>query len=105
MNTIWKHVILSLREATRNHICVPKGTKVLSAAAQRDTIVLYTLVDTDQGDLSETMEIPVVILGTGHPIELNGLRDFRLLGTFGIADDQLMWHVFVRHQDLADQVL
>lgn len=75
-------------------IKAPAGAAVLSVAEQRNGIVMYATVPTDN-DPELTKEIDVRIVGTGHVIEFDP-REYTFLGTVNLYNGQLMFHVFYR---------
>ena len=88
--TVWKYTLKGEIEQT---ITTPYGSRLLSAAAQKDDIVVYALVNPNTANPEEyTQETrTIIIMGTGHK-ERSDLGDF--LGTVSLANGALMFHVF-----------
>ncbi len=70
-------------------IKVPKGSKILSVANQREKLNIWYACDTR----SEVEDITIHIFGTGHQIWPS--FDGKFIGTVLMANDNLVWHIFV----------
>lgn len=81
--TIWKYPIEITDE---QNVMMPRNAKVLSVAAQNDTLTLWALVDPSAPLESRR----VVVVGTGNPIT-GKLGRFR--GT--VVMPPFVWHVFI----------
>jgi len=84
----------SLEVTDEQKISVPAGAVVLSVAEQKNNIVLYALVPTDN-DPTITKIIDVRIVGTGHVLQFDP-RDYKFIGTVNLHNGPLMFHVFYR---------
>ena len=71
---------------TDNDLFMPKGSRILCAQMQNETITLWAVCD----ELAEKVPRRVIVLGTGH--EGNGKEHFPYLGT--VQDSDLVWHLF-----------
>lgn len=92
MERIFKYVL----EITGSQVMdLPEGSKILSAMAQRDEVVLYALVD---DDVQTTCGHMIRIVGTGHPFP--DCHEHYYLGTVMTHGGSLVWHVF-EHISLA----
>jgi hypothetical protein len=88
MRTIWKasldRPINAYGEAL---VAFPRGARLLSAVLQNGEIVVYAVVDSD----NESVEHPVVIVGTGKPVPSDAAT---FLGS--VVQGPFVWHVFSR---------
>jgi hypothetical protein len=89
MSRIFKY---QLKVTDSQRIMLPYGSKVLSVENQKETIVMYAIVDEEQEHMAN---IGVRIAGTGHKIEQHIIMDYRFLGTVKMLNGDLMFHVFV----------
>ncbi len=85
---IWKY---TLEWADRQKIEVPKGATVLSVLNQRESLVVYFLVDPAQ----EKEDKYISIVGTGNPFPYTKLEKNQFIGTASIKGGDLVWHVFI----------
>jgi len=90
---IWKYTLLP---QTKQEMILPLNSKILSVKVQHEEIVLYALVDPDETSI-ETVDI--IILGTGHKIADESIRDYVFLDTVKMNNGHLMFHVFYRQYD------
>ena len=86
MQTIYKYPLGMFNE---QELEIKGLVEILSVAVQRDKLVLYSLVDTE--DFKKT-QIDVVIRGTGHNYELN--TGWNFLGTHLTQNGMLVWHIW-----------
>jgi hypothetical protein len=82
-----------LDATTAQELSVTKEGRILSVAEQRNNIVVYAMVDTDE---QEKDHYEVFVIGTGHHIPLDALEG-RFLGTVNLHGGSLMFHVFIKH--------
>lgn len=73
-------------------IIVPGGAEVLSAVARDNEIVVYAIVDTNDKTVKE---VDYLVFGTGHILDESKLEGFKFLNTVVIADNGLIFHIFV----------
>jgi hypothetical protein len=73
MKTIYKY---QLEMVDNQEQQLPKGSQIISAIKQRDTIVVYAIVDTS---IDETETIYFRICGTGHPFD--NVNDYIFINT------------------------
>lgn len=66
--------------------------RILSVQEQRNKIVVYALVDTENTVLNA---YEFGMNGTGNPVTFD-IDNFEFLGTVKLSDGQLMFHVFYR---------
>jgi len=83
MKTVWKYVIPVV---DRVAFTMPAGAEILTIQTQQGIATAWVLVDPTQP--SETRVL--LVRGTGQPCEGVG----RYVGTFQIADGELVFHVF-----------
>lgn len=89
MKTIYKY---NLEVQDEQELLLPTGAKILSVANQRETIVLYALVDKE----IKTEEVfKFVVRGTGHPVDFQ-IDDYTFLGTVKLMNGSFMFHVFFK---------
>ena len=90
-------------------IWIDGAIRVLSIVKQRNTPVMYVLVDPDKVDFPKTSIFEVKVIGTGHQIDsgVGTPEDFgtwEFMNTFPVdvleldADDYFMFHFFVRRR-------
>ena len=87
MITIYKYPLLLTLQQTLH---IPGLLEVLSVNEQRNNLVLYCAVDTE--NLVKVV-VDVRILGTGQ--DASAVGSFNFLGTVNNCDGKFMWHVFV----------
>ena len=75
--------------------------KIVSFAVQRDKLVMYFIRDLET-EQRETIEI--IILGTGKAFTEVSLAAFKFAGTYNTYGGELMWHVFVKENNLMDRI-
>ena len=83
--TIWKQ---ELRITDEQFVEIPKGSELLTVQIQNGNPQLWFKCDPNAHRIFERIRI----YGTGNPISS---VDEQYLATFQIADDQLVFHVFV----------
>lgn len=88
--TIYKYPLAIVDQQKRT---IPGLQRILSVAEQRGQLVLYAIVDTED-KLNQPVDVEVLIIGTGHPIQI--ISGFDFVGTVKMFDGELMWHVFVK---------
>lgn len=88
MKSIYKY---KLKETNKQEIVIP-SSKILSVHSQREAIVVYALVDTDN---SKDTKYEFRVYGTGHDVQ-EDIDDYNFLGTVKLADGYLMFHVFYK---------
>ena len=86
MNTIWKY---QLELTDRQDIVMPIGSKILCVQAQRGTLCLWVLVNTN----SPTNRRVIAVHGTGFPIADNEFEIGRYIGSVQMHNGDLVWHV------------
>ena len=70
---------------------IPKGSKLLSAKCQHDSLVIYAAVtDNEENELRE-----IQIIGTGNPVYSDSKTKRKFIDTV-IMPNGLVWHVFER---------
>lgn len=87
-----------LETTDRQVLEIPAPSKILSVVAQRDTLVLYALID----PTAQTNTKVIDIYGTGHTIPKDRstymgepqTEPGTFLGTVSTCEGSLMWHVF-----------
>lgn len=89
MKSIWKY---TLKASTSQTIEIPIGSRILSAESQKDDIVIYALVNSEELSF-ESYEI--LTYGTGHSI-LENIDNHNFLGTVKMHSDALVFHVFYK---------
>ncbi len=72
---------------------IPGLIEVLSVAAQKDNLVLYAVVNTDDTVLTK---VEVMIKATGRPMGMLPEDPWRFMGTHLMLNDLLVWHVWSR---------
>jgi len=85
--SIWK---FELKIDTDFTIEMPKGASVLSAQAQKETICIWAIVDTEAEKEKRTFEV----YGTGHDLPSDIEKDRMLIGTVQLMGGALIFHVF-----------
>jgi len=91
MRTIYK---FKLKATDRQDLALPKDSIILSVIEQRDEIVIYALVESEE---RETEVHEVFIVGTGHPARhIWEDDDLEFLGTVKIM--MLVFHIFVKYK-------
>lgn len=88
MLKIWKFTIVP---EDYQQVEVPVGSYFLSAIEQNDLPVVYALVN----PVEPKVKVPILVRGTGHPIDSNILLMYRFLGTVSTHQGNLVWHIFV----------
>ena len=89
MKTIYKYPIKEIKSQFR--IDISKGAKILTVQIQRGMPMIWAIIDTDQG---ETEDRIFRIIGTGHDIDLEDKEFLDYIGTFQMAEGNLVWHLF-----------
>lgn len=74
-------------------LVLPSGSKVLSFAVQRESIVCYAAVP--ESDDGSRWNIRLAIVGTGHPVDAGVITHWDFFGTHVLHGGDLMFHVFV----------
>ena len=91
MKTIWKYN-LHIKDMQRVWILEP--AKVLSVLSQRNQIVLYAEVETNNVDQPDALKpIDIWVHGTGH--EITAPEEACFVGTVKLMNGNLMFHVYV----------
>lgn len=89
MKTIYKYVLKATDVQT---IELPLESQLLSAKEQRNDIVLYALVESDE---ERSEEYQILAYGTGHDITTN-LSDYLFLDTVLLNNGSLAFHFFFK---------
>jgi len=89
VKTIYKYALKATDVQT---IELPLGSQLLSAKEQRNDIMLYALVETDEDGREE---YNILAYGTGHDITTN-LSDYSFLDTVLLQNDGLVFHFFYK---------
>lgn len=89
MNVIHKY---KLNGDTLQTVSLPINSTVLSVVEQHQDIVMYAVVDTEQGD---EKEVEFLLLGTGQ-IFNDTLDGYVFLNTVKLSGGAIMVHVFCR---------
>lgn len=92
MKTVHKYELIMDGVATLN---LPEGAEILSAKAQRNKIVLYTLVDTNE---LPTDVYSVLAIGTGAYLDYD-IDKYKFIDTVMLLDGALVYHVFALKGD------
>lgn len=87
MKAIYKY---SFEVNYRNDIKMPRGARPLCVQTQYGKPCIWALVDPNE----ELVIRPVFTFGTGHPVDIDTEYN-PYLGTFQLAEGQLVFHVFV----------
>lgn len=94
MLTIWKFPFEINDDV---EIEMPMGARILHVDMQNGSPCMWALVSSE----AEKQKRRFLIFGTGHelpqapPFEPNDIRAYHV-GSFQMADGQLVWHVFAR---------
>lgn len=91
MKTIFKYAIYP----GHNDLSLPKGSDVLSALNQHDNIRLYALIPV--GNSGDTEQWVINAVGTGFTN--TEMQEARFIGSVGLYDGDLVYHVFARRVD------
>jgi hypothetical protein len=94
MKSVWK---CTLQAQTKQVITLPLNSRILSAKEQYEEIVLYALVDPREKGIED---IEVIVLGTGHEIADETIKDYIFIDTIKMSAGHLMFHVFYKQSDL-----
>lgn len=87
MKTIYKY---PLEITDFQGLQIPKGSEILSAKCQNNSLVLYAGVSAEEKELRE-----IQIIGTGNPVYSDLKTKRRFIDTV-IMPNGLVWHVFER---------
>ena len=88
MNRIYKYPV---EYTSRQTLILPRGTKPISAINQRDEIVVYAVVDTDEVE-QDCFEI--VVQPTGASFD--DINAYQFLGSVALHDGRYVFHIFYR---------
>lgn len=88
METIYKY---PLEITYYQGIEMPKGSEILSAKCQNNSLVLYAGVSENEVNELRTIEV----IGTGNPVYSNSKTKRRFIDTVIMPSGQV-WHVFER---------
>lgn len=84
---VWKKQL----DAYTDTIDVPQGSKILCLKVQYGVPTVWFLANPE----APSVTIKYKILGTGHQIEDQNLNGLTYLDSFLIAEDTLVFHVFM----------
>ena len=88
MNRIYKYPV----ECTpRQTLTLPRGAKPISAINQRNEIVVYAVVDTDEVE-QDCFEI--VVQPTG--LSFDDINAYQFLGSVALYEARYVFHIFYR---------
>jgi hypothetical protein len=87
--TVWK---FSFTPDDDIEIDMPEGAQILTVQIQFEQPCIWALVDPK----SKLKKKRFKLIGTGHPIEINDIVDYRYVGTFQLMEGQLVFHLFER---------
>lgn len=94
---VFKYIIdadkLEGKDFDTQYIKVEHLVKVLSVEEQRGEIVLYCVVDDKDNYYARTVELEVMVVGTGH-LKGDELALWKFVGTVKLMDGALMFHIF-----------
>lgn len=93
MLTVWKY---TLKITDEQIIKLPEVAEPLSVQMQRDSLVMWWLVETDPQKLptGEGVDVEVIICGTGKPVP-EDCRHGKYVGTVQVTDTFVI-HVWVK---------
>lgn len=97
MKTIWKYEIPHYLRNTPFDKELPRGAQIISVQAQQGTLCFWALVDTEQPLVNRVFEVK----GTGQSFDDDQLC-WIYLGTALIPEEYLVWHLFVRPEEIED---
>lgn len=86
---IWKY---PLKVVDVQQIKIKGWAEVLCVQTQNNTPCLWAEVDTEEEDVTVTVEI----FGTGHNVPENANRSY--IGTFQMDGGSLVFHCFIHHR-------
>lgn len=87
--TIWKYPILT---TDWQEIHIPRGADILTVQVQHGDACLWARVNPAQPPESRMIEV----FGTGHEIHKDMGVERRYIGTYQLANGDLVFHVFER---------
>ncbi len=86
---IFKYPLKITRTQT---ITLPEINMVIKVAEQNGELMLWALVD-PVGEIKQA--ITIMIVGTGHPIDVKSMEEYAYFDTV-LMSDGLVWHVFLQ---------
>lgn len=94
MKRIYKYKLGDIDHQKHIILDIPLPAKILSVAEQYNDVVLYTLIDDENG----IAPVDILIVGTGMSI-FDNIDSFKFIWTVKLHNGKYMFHIFYRYID------